>query len=373
MEKITTCIDLGNSETRFYVMYNGKTWYKTTTNQYVLINEEIPEEYCNEKTCSFMYDNLAYVQGAYVSRECSTRALRPNSIQGKCDQLVTYLTINMVLITAVKLVAATKGCAVNELTDIQFNIGVLLPPAEHSKRANDLKKKLEGITYLHSMTPVEFEIPIKVATTVIVPEGAAAYIASMYEFNNGQVVARECNKMYETGDLLVIDIGAGTTDIVQIKDGDLVLSSKDTLRKGCRNIESACKKAISKEYDYVPSDTAIREAFKTGYLEQGTSSHDIVNIINDAKAEFSGVLSEYLNTYLERNEVELRAIKGLLVVGGGALEVVRDGVVVSPKIAENLVAYIKQLTNTINIVDISEDPRKMNIEGLRLYYAFATM
>lgn len=371
MEKITVLTDLGNSETRFYIIYNGKTWFKTTSNQYVQLNESVPTEYCNEKTCSFEYGGLMYAQGKYVMRECSARAIRPNSLQHKCEQLVTDLTINMALITALKVVATVRECTVDDLGDVEFNIGVLLPPAEHSKKAAELKAKLESITYVRSLTPVEFTKPVKIVSTIVVPEGASAFIAAMYALRDGRLESRACNKIYETGDVLVIDIGAGTTDIVQIKDSDLVLNSKDTLRKGGRNIESICKQRLSKEYDYVPSDAAIREVFKTGYLMQGNTQHDVVDILNEAKNHFSGILYEYLVSYLERNELEIRAIKGLLVVGGGALETVRDGVVVSPKIAEQLVTYIQQLSKTIELVDIGDvDPRRMNIEGLRLYYAF---
>ena len=371
MEKITVLTDLGNSETRFYIIYNGKTWFKTTSNQYVQLNESIPVEYCNEKTCSFVYGGISYAQGIYVARECSTRAIRPNSLQHKCAQLVTDLTINMALITALKVVAGVKNCSVDELQDVQFSIGVLLPPAEHSMMATTLKQKLEQITYVRSLTPVEFTKEIKVVSTIVVPEGAAAFIASMYELREGKLAQRESNKIYESGDVLVIDIGAGTTDIVQIKDSDLVLESKDTLRKGGRAIESLCKQMLQKRFDYAPTDTTIREIFKTGYLLQGNTKHDVVDILNEAKSRFSGILYEYLISYLERSELEIRAIKGLLVVGGGALETIRDGVVVSPKIAESLIKYIQQLTSTIELVDIGKvDPRRMNIEGLRLYYAF---
>lgn len=368
-ETISVLIDYGNSETRFYVLYGKHVWYKTLANQYAKMTQPMPPEYCNSESTSFRVDGVTYAQGAFVARERSMQAKRPNSLQKKMLQPVTLYTTNLVLIYALLLVSKYKNCAVEDL-DATFCLGLLLPAAEHNRDAEAFKTQLMSVTHLSAVTPVAFEKDIAIDRITIVPEGAAAYMAAIYMIDaNGNCVLRPENAQFVTGDLLVLDIGAGTTDIVQMQDGDLVLSSKDTLHKGGRNIESACRQQLEAVYEYRISDNDMRSILQTGTFMQGNTQRDATDILNQVKDDFSQELYNYLIEYIERHNIEPRALKGLLVVGGGALPTVRDDVTVSPKIADILVNYICGLTNTISLVDTSNcDPRKLNIEGLRMFF-----
>lgn len=368
-EQISVLVDYGNSETRFYVLYGNHVWYKTLANQYVKMTQPMPPEYMNSESMSFRVGDYTYAQGAYVARERAMQATRPNSVQKKMQQAVTMYTTHLVLIYALLLVARYKNCSVEDL-DITFCIGLLLPAAEHNRDAEAFKQKIMSVTHLSAITPVTFEKDITIDKVVIVPEGAAAYMAAVYMIDSaGNCVLRPENAQFVTGDLLVLDIGAGTTDIVQMKDGDLVLSSKDTLHKGGRNVESACRQRLESIYEYRLSDADMRSILQTGTFVQGNTVRDATDVLNQVKDEFSQELYNYLIEYIERHSLEPRALKGLLVVGGGALPTVRDGEVVSPRIADILIKYLCGLTNTISMVDVTAcDPRKLNIEGLRMFF-----
>lgn len=368
-ETLGVLIDYGNSETRFYTIYEGHSWYKTLNNQYVKITEALPMEYCNKETNTFVVNGITYAQGQYVMRECSMQSIRPNAIQKKIEQAVTTYTTHLVLCCALRTVAQYKKCKVEDL-DVNIRVGLLLPAAEHNKDSEAFKSAIMNVKRIEAKTPVAFVKDIDIEKVFIVPEGAAAYMNAIYDIDdNGKCVLRQENQQFITGDLLVLDIGAGTTDIVQMRDGDLILSSKDTLHKGGRTIESSCKGELEKKFEYKISDADMRHIFQDGTLIQGTATHDVTDILNSVKEKFSSVLFNYLVEYIERHEIEPRALKGLLVVGGGALETVRDGKVVSAKIADVLIKYIRGLTNTVALVDTSAcDPRKMNIDGLKMYY-----
>lgn len=368
-EKISVLIDYGNSETRFYVLHGNHVWYKTLANQYVKMTQPMPQEYVNSESMSFKVGDNTFAQGVYVERERATQATRPNSLQKKMNQAVTMYTTNLVLIYALLLVARYKNCSVNDL-DVTFCIGLLLPAAEHNMDASAFKQKIMAVHHLTAITPTAFEKDITIENVVIVPEGAAAYMAAVYMIDEaGNCVLRPENAQFVTGDLLVLDIGAGTTDIVQMKDGDLVLLSKDTLHKGGRNVESACRQRLESIYGYRLSDADMRSILQTGTFVQGSTVRDATEELNQVKDEFSQELYNYLIEYIERHSLEPHALKGLLVVGGGALPTVRDGNVVSPKLADILIQYLCSLTNTISMVDVSAvDPRKLNIEGLRMFF-----
>lgn len=368
-ETVGILIDYGNSSTRFYTIYDKHSWYKELPNQYVKLTENLPPEYVNVESNSFKVNDVLYAQGVYVTRECSTMAVRPNSLQKKIVQQVTMLTTHLVINYALRLVAKYRKCTVGDL-DVEITLGILLPAGEHNKDAEVFKAKLKDLHHIEAVTPIAFETDVNITKVMLLPEGAAAYMNAIYKIaDNGDYVIRDENKMFTEGDLLVVDIGAGTTDIVLIRDGDLTLSSKDTMHKGGRAIESMLKQRLEERFEYKISDKDVRHILETGTLVQGTVTHDVRDVLDGVKDAFSNVLFNYLVEYIERHEIELRALKGLLVVGGGALETKdSDGNVISQKIADVLIKYIKGLTNTVALANIADDPRKMNIDGLRLYY-----
>jgi len=371
-EKIGVLIDIGNSETRFSIIRNGVATDFTYSNKYVKLEEgySIPNEYKNEKSLVFIYSGMTYVNGTLVDKEFPKRAIAPNALKPKTSQLTTYLTLNFVFIRTFIFLSKTMGIPIQDL-NVSFDVRLLLPPSEHDRYSDEFKTKVQEITSVSLISPYAWTKNISINSIMVLPEGATAYIGSIYQNVNDSLVVIPENEAFISGDVLVIDIGAGTTDIVRIKDTEIVVNSKETFNIGGMNIASYCSKLLYQKYGYFPRDEAMENVIATCQLVKGNETIDVSALVNSAKDNFSAQLEKDLTEYLLRNDITIQEVKGLLIVGGGALGAERDGVVISPPVSEVFINYIKELASSIALVSTkNRNPRTLNLEGLKLYYRF---
>lgn len=372
MEKVGLLIDLGNSETRVCLVRKGIEKDFTLSNKVVKLDTDykIPTEYCNEKTTVFKYNDCLFANGSIVEREFASKAIAPSSQQTKTEQLPTYTSLSLVFIKAYEMIAAETGVSFEDV-DVSFDLRLLLPPSEHDKYSETLKSSVKTIKMVEVVSPICATKKVKINSLVVLPEGATAFIGCMYQSENGEMTINKANEKFQQGTVLVVDIGAGTTDIVLIKDTEVVVDSKETCQKGGNNVEALCKRRLYKTFDYWPSAQAMQRVLTEGILEKGNETFDVVEHLNYAKESFGAELKNFIIDYLSRNDVQIRDVKGLLVLGGGTLPTVRDGVVVSPSMSEVLTNYIHELTNSIALMDIGGlNPRMLNMAGLKIYYKF---
>jgi hypothetical protein len=168
----------------------------------------------------------------------------------------------------------------------------------------------------------------------------------------------------------ILDIGAGTTDIVMIRDTELVLDSKDTFNIGGNTVEAQLKKLIRLKYGYAPTD--ISSVVESGYLMDGSAQHDVSELVTSAKDTYSKMLMTHIRSYLERMMIGMREVKGILVAGGGSLPSTRDGKVVSPAMSEVLIEYFKELSPNISLMNTDgKNPRLLNIQGLQYIHKYS--
>ena len=370
--KAAILVDIGNSETRCYFVYDGKEYFHTYLNRYATLSAgyKIPDDYINDRSTVFKVNNEVIANGDLATREFSRTAKRPNSQQFKTSQATTVDTLTLLFIKAYIEVSKYSGIPIEEL-DIVFDVVAALPPSEHKSKSDELKELIRGITEVEVLTPIGFKKDITVDRIYVVSEGAAAFTAAMYEEEDGEIVESESNEQYLKGYVLVLDIGAGTTDIILFKDADVVIESKESIPFGGNMVTAKCKQLINENYSYVPDDEVMLTVLETGILEKGNSKIDVTAYLNEAKQYFGSQIYNKLLDYVDSHPIELRDIKGLLVAGGGALPAMRDGEVVSVSMAEVLVRFITELTSTISLVDIHKySPRLLNIDGLRLFYLY---
>jgi hypothetical protein len=374
MEHVSIAIDLGNSQTRYSILYKGAWVDRTASNRFIHLmpGYEVPVEYQNDKSLIFRYDELSYGNGDIVGREFSHSAVKPTAIKSKTEQVCSMLSINVILINTFKYFAEKWNKPITAL-DLAFDIFVLLPASEHAKSANVIASKIQNITSIDILSPMKVQRSVNISSVKVLAEGVAAYMGAMYEFTpTGEMVEREVNQKFLTGETLVIDVGAGTTDISLIKDSSVVLNSKESFREGGNRVEADCKNIIHTDFDYYPSDEAIRGILENGILLKGAKEINAEKYLNTAKRDFGMRLNNFLLEYLERNNVELRDLKGLLVAGGGALPTYRDGQKVSPAMCDVLIELISEVTDSVELVDTTGcNPRTLNIDGLKLFCMFS--
>lgn len=382
-------IDFGNSGTRVALMLGDKTFVFSLSNRFAKLPSgyEVNTKYANEKSSIFKYGDDYYANGQLVVREFKTQEIRPSSLESKTTQLPTDLTITLAILRAYHIITNQHKVTADKL-DVVFNISCLLPPLDHDKNQDAMEMKIRQFNKVTSLIPLQGEFSFTVGNVNVFSEAVSAFFGAFYHEadskppvlegnmlvldNSAEVRLKEVerNLKFSQGYVFVLDIGAGTTDVALFEDMELVENSKDTFNKGGNTVESSIRNDLRREYGFAPPSLA--KVMQEGNLEEGGTVHDVTKIVTAAKTAYSNSLMEDIKQYFERSPVPVRMIKGLLVVGGGALPSVRNDQIVSPSMATVLMEYLQQLAPYIEVVNVDgKDLRSLNIEGLLYMHKYA--
>lgn len=365
-------LDLGNSETRGILIVNKKEYPFFLSNKFADLEAGyvINAKYKNDKSTIFLTDTTYFANGYIVDMEFKNRVTQSNALNSKHEQLATKLSLNLAFIHSINKLHEIYGVPVEDM-NIDFKVSILLPPLDHDLYEVEMMELVQGITKVTSVIPTEMTKEFTISKVTVFPEGVAAFFGVEFteSVDGTQLVDIEENKKFQTGYVLIMDIGAGTTDLAIIKDSALVQGSKNSIKKGGNNVESAIKSAIHKQYKFVPTD--MTSIITRGILEEGTVEHDVSSIVTDAKRKYSLAVKNELIDYIQTNMIEMREIKGLLVVGGGSLAAERDGKIVSPAMSDILLEFLRELAPNIGVVSMAgQNPRLLNITGLKYVHKF---
>lgn len=394
-------LDLGNSETRVRLVSGKHVFQFNLSNRF----SELPDGYklatkfMKGNSTIFVSNGQYFANGAIVDREFGTTFMRPTSIEKKTGQLVTKLSLNLAFLKALQLVEKVYNVPLSTL-EVTFDVGVLLPPLEHTSDEDKITSLIREIDSVQSYVPTEFEKDIKVDKIIVHPEAVAAFFGAYFKEENmkdmpenegkdiykGDIIVQdnsegvvltevEENSHFSTGYTLILDIGAGTTDIAMFRDMDLVENSKDTALIGGNKVRSLVEQDIRQYFGFKPTIQSMDMVIKEGILEEGGDYHDVSQLVTKAKKQYSQEMQETIIQYLERLSISLPNVKGLLVVGGGSKPTVRNldgsGEVVSPAMSEILSAYLTRVAPKLQVVTTEgKDLRHLNIEGLTYMYKY---
>lgn len=367
-------LDLGNSETRLTLLTGGKCIPMTLSNRFAQLdnNYKIPREYStNDKSRVFCYNNIYWANGALADREFAVSLMRPSATQMKTGTIIGKLTLNLAFIVVLEELAKMNNVEVSDIK-ATFNVSVLLPPLEHSVQSSAMEEEIRSIKEVVSFIPKNYRVAFDIDEVKVYPEGVASFFGVYFKEADGTLIESDENKMFGTGIVLILDIGAGTTDLVLIKDTELLVNSKETFAIGGNTVRAALKKLVKTNYNYSATDSVLDAAIQTGLLEQGAKMIDVSQLITEAKRDYSLNMRNQLQTYIEAQQIDPASIKGLLVVGGGSLATENEGKVVSPSMANILVDYLNDLAPNIGLVSLlGQNPRLLNIVGLKYIHKYA--
>lgn len=393
-------IDFGNSVTRVSLLASGKRFRFNMSNKFAELpgGYQVNNRYSSGNSTIFHCKGVFYANGQIVDREFSHTELRPSALKPKTDQLSTELTIHLAIIKSLNILSQANNTTVDNI-DVTFNVSALLPPIDHEMHEERLVELFRSIEEVQCFIPWNFKAKVRIADDVnIQSEAVAAFFGACYTEEGGQenpdnqgksadngdvlvydngkhmnLVEVENNRKFFEGYVLVIDIGAGTTDIALFKDMELIESSKDTFNKGGNTVKSLMSAEIRKQFGYMPEASMMEDIMRTGQLAEGSTYHDIREIVTKAKRQYSSATMEHLQQYLERMSVALPIVKGLLVAGGGSLATVNpEGEEVSPPMAEVLVEQLKTLAPRLEAMDTEgKNLRELNIDGLGIIHKYS--
>lgn len=391
-------LDFGNSETRVALITQKKVFRYNMSNRFAEVDktQKIRKKYVNDKSTIFDFNGSYFANGQLVELEYTGLEERPSALESKTSQLVTRLTLNLAIIKAYKILAIANNVPVTSL-EVTFNISTLLPPLDHEMNEDKMKAIITELKSVTTYSPQHFVRDFKIGDVNIYSEAVAAFFGTFFQetytdsnlpiswtsledsgttySESGTTVSLtevEANKKFMSGYVLVLDIGAGTTDVALFKDMELLERSKATFNKGGNMVESIIQNEFKKKYGYSPEPDSMSEIVQHGMIVEGSETIDVSDIVTSAKDSYSKAVMEDIRKYLERIMIDMPVIKGLLVAGGGSLPSVYDGQVVSPAMSGVLMAYLNRLAPRLAPVETEgKNLRELNIDGLIFMHKYA--
>lgn len=329
-------IDLGNSSTKGMVIYgknaNGKPKSKKFTvpnvfGQVVDPNYSVSNDYSPMSSTIIRVDTELngtrivgdYAVGELQEKEFYQATIRPSAKRKKYDNDTTPLSYRMAFYEGARALLDING--VHDLTqvDVDWEVVTLLPPADIDRGADKIKAIITDIKEVTCKYP-DVKLDVKVKSVNVLPEGFCAYAGVLYDTG---LVFRKDYKFLKDETVLVLDVGAGTTDMLVIKDNKLVQNSRFTVDAGGNNIESKVKLALMQE-GYQLDAKAISDGIITGKIKAGSKYIDIIDKVNNAKEVVAGKIIDSVVTYIEGADMMMSSIGYLIICGGGSIDDATD-------------------------------------------------
>ena len=355
-------VDLGNSSTKGKVLFGkdsqtGKFRERKfdLSNVFAPIDEGyvVSSDY-DDSTSTILYADTSlngrvikgnFCNGDLQAKEKPLCTIKPSASDKKYNLDSTVLSYRLAFLYAYKAIMNMQRISDFNQLDITWSVVTLLPPGDLDEGAEPLKNLIRNIDRLQVVYP-EVDIPIKIDKVVVLPEGYCAYAGVVYDIGHQ---FRPDYKFLTEETVLVADIGAGTTDILLIKNNKLVQNSKYTITQGGNNVYQLVRRKLRMQGLDI-DDSDIKNGIITGEVKDGSKKISIVNIVNEAKAEVAQKIVSEIQDFLEVTDIKARSVGYVLVCGGGSMQDsdVKEIIPMSNKVIE----YFKQLSPNSDLVKI---------------------
>lgn len=377
----TLIVDLGNSETRVKTYFgrtqkgNRRSKLSYISNVFSTIEREDDlqralgnSEYNGNNSKVFSVNGIKYCNGMIQDSEFNATSFRPTAQDKKYTSLSTKLSMYCAFMRGYEDISRWTQTDIESLS-VDWNVTVLLPAGDLDLGAEKLADMIKNLGSLN------FEMPnvkkdLNILRVNVLPEGFAALLGVMFQSYGKLRPGYEQIADKDTY-TLIIDIGAGTTDISVAKGGKVISNSRKSVEVGGNNVQVAVKKMLSKKGLNRIKDTWFREACETGILRVGVNRLEIFDEINSAKSMVAVKLVNAIKEFLEENTVDIMDVSYLLVCGGGA--VVNKGITELEPIANYITKYLAEISMGIELIDMPDyeddgeilqvSPRLLNIIG----------
>lgn len=230
---------------------------------------------------------------------------------------------------------AVIGYCLNEIYKQDYNvkgIALGLPPALfNEKKISLLKYNLKQIEF--KTTKRYLNIPEQI---IFIPQGVGAYIDFITNASK-----------YTNKDVIVIDVGYYTLDMVFIKDGKFISQASESYPSGIELLlQRICSEFVSKHGEFINTKIAETLLQKNSFNFLGKEyKFDTKEVLTKFYIpEIISKIKEY-STFLKNNRFRIDTIEAIVVAGGGAI-------------------YLKDM---IESVIVSPEPQFANARGYKIY------
>ena len=293
-----------------------------------------------------------------LTDRCDMAVETPSQMSLKVDQRINYISTIM---------AAALSKLKNVPLGDTLNLFVALPPAEVVSHRDRFKQELIG------KYTVRFNKLGTDGTTIkFTINNVACYeesrMALMQFFFDPRYPDRQ--KKYTGCDILSIDIGASTTDLVVFKNNRFLDKTGRTFKVGCNLARDYIIRTISESEGMdLPFEIADR-CLAEGRLKQGNAYVDIGDIVDNAKKAVAKEITIKMDQYFTSIGIPIKTINYIVVSGGGSMESsyvdeeTGNVIKTSAPMSVYLTDALKEISAGTEIVYYGDEPRLANINGL---------
>lgn len=375
-------IDLGNSETRAVLLYDkvkgepfkSKRFNFSNRFGYVDQGYQPSVNYTEDTSTIFQVtgkldgepvDEFLYSNGELQEKEHNIAPLRPTSAEKKYNSVTTILSYELCLIRATEYLLNEKSDEGITAEDISWQVTLLLPPGDVELGTPKAISMIKSIKHIDCLFP-EMSFDVKLKKVSVLQEGFCAYIGTV--FDRGQKLRTKFK--YLLGETtLVLDIGAGTTDFLVVKDNKIIESTRHSIPRGGNNVLQIVRRKLRMELNGLDlPETVLMEGIMTGKVKDGARLVDITRFIDEAKDEVAKFLVQDTKAYFEEIEYPVRTIGRLICCGGGAVGINEGST--TKALSEAVIGYLRKLSPYIELVELPKNsdgedisPRDLNVLG----------
>lgn len=355
-------IDFGNSSTKGTVLFGKSAQtgrYRRAqfevSNVFAPIDEgyEVSADYDTDSSTIMRVDALlegraikgCFCNGELQQRERPFTTIKPGAFDKKYNLDATVLSVRLAFLQAYKAVMEMHRLNDPTQVEVSWQVVTLLPPGDIDVGREPMTELIKGVTSVESVYPVmKFDVTIDKVT--VLAEGFCGYVACIYD--EGQTFRRGYEYLMQES-VLIFDIGAGTTDCMIVKDNKLVQASKHTVQQGGNNVFQLVRRQLRLKGIDIDEET-IRNGVIKGYVKDGSKQVDIVDMVNNAKAEVAGKIIADFQDYLALTDIKMRSVGYILACGGGSM---MDSECTGIKpLSEKILESVKQLSPNAELVSL---------------------
>lgn len=401
MTEIKLMVDLGNSETRAVAQIVEEGIIKHTRG-YLLDNHFVVENLATKETYfpyiqsedfSKLDSNVLEVSlqvgaskveklvmwGDLATANLPKKLRTPVSHLAKADNLLNYVVLinlmDKVLDWANTIYRTNTKQKLSK--EVVFDLAVLVPPAQAVSARSVFEQNLvRTFTYKNLYDGVELDL--KVNSVKVLPEGYSSFYSVFLSY--GDLNPRPRYEDLASRNVLIIDFGEGTTDLIGVSSQRLLDGLKHTIKIGGSTILSKVRASVNKRLGLDIPIASFKDVLKTCEVRYGSTTHKVREDVEQAIYSVASDIAQEVFTYLRGAEVEVSSFDRLLLVGGG---VVPNGSTVT--ISEALLSELQLELPTLDLVDLQylkeeeidgipfdlTSPRYLNILGLMTAFALA--
>lgn len=305
---------------------------------------------------------LRVLYGTMAERYSRTN-IRPSVQERKYRQKISYAS----LITAVACSRIKFG------TVKTGKLYIAVPPVEVAEAEKAFKEELVGnfTVYLPKFQNGGTTVDIEITDVVCYGE---SYLSTVSFFFDTNAQIKQDHAKYLNGVVLSINIGASTTDLAVVKNGQYLDKSGKTLPVGGNMARDFLIGAVQDKYEFdLPVENA-EKAMAEGRLQIGNKYVDIKDLVSAAKDELAKDIVGRMEYYFKQINIPIQTMNGMIVSGGGSLQsqYVEDGLTV--KTSEPMSVFVtdrlKGWCDTVEVVEYGDEARLADVKGL---YILATL